>query len=1334
MAPKHPPRGRVKATPKSLPTPPISDDNIVFTNQPGPVKSKQQKSNDEPDLPRVDVKKVIGGASWTGKVPVQLLSELCQREKWHKPDYSMRTLPSGRHRSSVTMSKKDPKTNETKTLPQFRLPDSYADIGDEETALEARHFAACYALYRVNSMKNIQMALPPKYRDLWKGAFADMKTEDVKAERAWKYEADPFAAEEKRQEILKAMERREAEKARKAAEPEKISLVLPTRTGSTTPSKPDTRMWARAAKVEMGLKIRQEVEEIVRGTADWNTHNLRIPQVEKQKIVEDLSKSGFRRSHIDEAVAICKDREECLEWLLIHVPEDDLPQWSFPENYSAGVTMASGDLVREGKLKRLAAAGYSADLCFQKLREANGDEMLAASLLQEDLMGNSSDMAISENLVSEWEEELASLEAIYDRKFEKLSSQSCRVMSELKQPTNLSFRFSLPPQGYPSVPAIVCIHADKLPAYIRLSATRQVVTFAQKELLGMPMLFSMVEWLDTHLQAVIANPGSLRQITSHLLEQNGESIPNGSHDRPRHLRPQRRTQLTRKDEALDKIMVQKWKARHDTDAQKKMVKTRKSLPAWNMQEEIVETILNHQCVIISGETGSGKSTQSVQFILDHFIQNHGGSSTKIVCTQPRRISALGLADRVSAERCSDVGDEVGYIIRGDSKVSTNTKITFMTTGVLLRKMQNSGNLRESLADVSHVFIDEVHERNLDTDILLALLRDGLAARPDLKAVLMSATLDAEVFASYFGRGNVGLIHIPGRTHPVEDLYLDDILKLAGKSASVAFEAEDEPRVGKAVQALGMGINYDLIADVVRSIDAKLGPKSGAILIFLPGTMEIDRCITMLARLDNIHALPLHASLTPQEQRRVFPPPPYSKRKVIAATNVAETSITIEDIVAVIDTGRVKETNYDSIDNIVRLTEVWASQAACKQRRGRAGRVQAGTCYKLFTRAVEAKMAPRPEPEIRRVPLEQLCLSVKATGTDRDVAQFLRQTLTPPEEKAIENAMKLLHRTGALEDDQLTALGRHLSLIPADLRCAKLLVFGWIFGCLDSCLTIAAILTVKSPFVSPREKREEAKAARQSFGSKDGDLLLDLVAYNTWAEQERQLPQRVVREWCSDNFMSPNVLRDIRTTRTQLMDSLKDADLVDARIRLGDIKDRISSSDLLRGLIAGALYPQVASIDFPDAKFAASMSGAVALDPEAKMIKYFNEENGRVFVHPSSVTFDAQGFSSGASMVSYFTKMATSKTFVRELTPFNAYSLLMFGGAIELEPTGKGLIIDGWIKLRGWTRIGVLVNRLRTALDAALRRRVDDPNYQGNSDELRVLAIVRKLVELNGQNR
>ncbi|KAJ5423476.1 hypothetical protein N7491_008692 [Penicillium cf. griseofulvum] len=1308
---------------------------------------------EEPKKP--SVKDVIGGASWTGKLPVNMLAEHCQKQKWEKPEYSMviksphciRPMSTNTYTkpdtdrllqlqiktadgfvSSVTMKKIDPKTKELIVIPPIKLPPSHKQLAGQPTALEARHFGAAFALFRVCNMRNIHMMMPPTYKKLWKEEFAEIKAADTgKARVGSKQERESAAAD-----LAKKRADREKAQAKEKASNAELGLG-----NGDARSK---RIWSQAPKVDMGTRIRRDIEGLLRQHTAWNQYGVKIPEKQKKTIADEFTGLGFRRSHVEEAIAECKDREEVLEWLLIYVPDDDLPRWSLPEGYSAGVSLGSGDLAREAKIKRLASIGYPADMCSQILDNKNGDELAAAEHLQGTLVHGTqfSAPSVADEDEEAWAEEATTLEAIFGERYHRISAKVCEINSEASEiPPNTIFRFQKPSAHYPTTPPIISIQAKGVPAYIRLSAIRRAVQYAEENFTGESMIFNIMDWLEVNLPSIMETPGKLREISAVTASSAAET-----HEVPvRSARKNRRGIDWTVDSPRSLAIRDAWEAKQDTAPQIEMTRKRKALPAWNIQHEIMHAINSNQVTIISGETGSGKSTQSVQFVLDDMIQRGLGGAANIICTQPRRISALGLADRVSDERCAVVGDEVGYVIRGESKVKPgSTKITFVTTGVLLRRIQSGGdadgNVASSLADVSHVVVDEVHERSLDTDFLLALLRDVLNYRKDLKVILMSATLDAGIFMRYFGSlRSVGLVNIPGRTFPVEDYYLDDVIRAMKMKKN---PPRGEETLGKALRSLGMGINYDLIAATVEYIDAQLGNQPGGILIFLPGTLEIDRCLNAIKRIPNMHPLPLHASLLSAEQRRVFQSAPRGKRKVIAATNVAETSITIEDVVAVIDTGRVKETSYDPKDNMVRLQEVWASQAACKQRRGRAGRVRSGICYKLYTRKAESNMAPRPDPEIRRVPLEQLCLSVKSMKGIDDVASFLANTITPPESIAVEGALNFLHRVGALDHDRLTALGRYLSMIPADLRCAKLMIYGSIFGCMEPCLTIAAMLTVKSPFVSPRDKRDEANAAKASFSRQgDGDLLTDLSAYQAWSERSRsQGGYWGTQSWCADNFLSHQTLRDISSNRAQFITSLKDAGILPVQYSDSSASAwnrNATNRNLIRALIAGAFQPQVAQISFPDKKFANSVTGTVEVDPDARTIKYFNQENGRVFIHPSSILFSSAGYPSAAAYLSYFTKMATSKVFIRDLTPFNAYSLLLFCGSIELDTVGRGLVVDGWLRLRGWARIGVLVSRLRTMLDEALTERFDNPAVVSDGSSLgdKVIEAVKKLIEFNG---
>ncbi|KAI0490635.1 DEAD/DEAH box helicase [Xylaria cf. heliscus] len=1365
--------GSSKKPAKTTNKPPAEDDFIVFTNStkdPKPKKGGQASSsgkatdNELPiGLPKPTVKQIIGGSSWTGKLPVNLLSEHCQRQKWDKPDYQPIKGSQG-FSYFVQLSAKNPKTQEVTKVPPFKIHPDYKHLVTRETALEARHAAATYALFRVCSMKNIHTTLPPDYKALWK-QFEAIKAEDVKNKNGWMYDADPFATLKQREDEKATAEKKRKEKeaieAKAKNMPGAAGLVLRSNAASASGSGGGAnpmKGWTTVPKIEMGRKTRSQLEDLVRREVIWNPHGVQIPVSQKEAIVKELTSSGFRQSHVEEAVGECKDREETLEWLLVHVPEDDLPRWALPESYAAGVSVAAiSDLKREAAIKRLSQSGYSTELCKKLYDEHGQDEGRTAEALQEFLLSSGSGSATLKGTTEEplffgtpqecWVDEMESLGSVFGDHFKRVSEDVCQIRIESVRngpkkdiESFAQFRRS---SRYPSE-VIVSLVAD-LPSYIKLSVVKKTLEYLAENLSEEPMkLYFAIDWIQQNINNIIEKPGKLRDISG-VASAAAEvrNILPVKQRQSRHPKPL--------PQGIDLRSKDEWQKRQDNSALKEMLYQRQKLPAWQVRDQVVRTVQQSQVTIIAGETGSGKSTQSVQFILDDLYSKGLGNATNIICTQPRRISALGLADRVSEERCSPVGKEVGYSIRGETKTSAQTKITFVTTGVLLRRLQTSGgriqDVEASLADVSHIVIDEVHERSLDTDFLLSIIRDVLKQRRNLKLVLMSATLDAAAFKSYFTSEGlqVGLVEIAGRTFPVEDYYLDDIIRMTNFTIENDRYRDRDDRdeglldggsqnaqdpINKVIQKLGSRINYSLLVETAKAIDEDLhlSNKKGGILIFLPGVAEINRTVNQLKVVSSLHVLPLHASLDTREQRRVFASPPHGKRKVVVATNVAETSITIDDIVAVIDAGRVKETSFDPQNNMRKLEETWASRAACKQRRGRAGRVQAGQCYKLYTKTLEERMAERPEPEIRRVPLEQLCLSVRAMGM-RDIGGFLGRTPTPPAITAVENAVKMLQRMGALDGDELTALGQQLAMIPADLRCGKLMVYGAIFGCLDESITIAAILSTKSPFLSPPEKRDIAKEARLRFAKGDGDLLTDLRAYQQWSSMIGQgTAQRQVRNFCDENFLSYQTLSDISSTRTQYYSALTEIGIVDTTTTQSPQTTAVPML-LLRALTASAFTPQIARIQFPDKKFAASISGAVELDPEARTIKYFTHENGRVFVHPSSVVFDSQGFTGNAAFLSYFTMISTSKIFIRDLTPFNAFTLLLFSGTIELDTLGRGLVVDGWLRLRGWARIGVLVSRLRGMVDNIIAMKVNNPHIDVRDNE--VIKMVAKLIEFDG---
>lgn len=489
---------------------------------------------------------------------------------------------------------------------------------------------------------------------------------------------------------------------------------------------------------------------------------------------------------------------------------------------------------------------------------------------------------------------------------------------------------------------------------------------------------------------------------------------------------------------MDKILWRRSLQLHDQQHSwqespdgRKMLEFRRNLPAYKEKNRLLAAISQNQVVIISGETGCGKTTQVPQFILESEITSVRGAVCSIICTQPRRISAMSVSERVASERGEKLGESVGYKVRLEGMKGRDTRLLFCTTGILLRRLLVDRNLK----GVTHVIVDEVHERGMNEDFLLIVLKDLLSRRPELRLVLMSATLDAELFSSYFGGATV--INIPGFTYPVRTHFLEDILDMTGYRLTPYNQIDDygqekmwkmskqAPRKRKSQIASAVEdtlkaanfneyssqtreslscwnpdcIGFNLIEYVLCYICEKERP--GAVLVFMTGWDDINslndklQANRILGDPTRVLLLTCHGSMASSEQRLIFDEPESGVRKIVLATNIAETSITINDVVFVIDCGKAKETSYDALNNTSCLLPSWISKVSAQQRRGRAGRVQPGECYRLYPRCVYDAFAEYQLPEILRTPLQSLCLQIKSLrlGT---IAEFLSRALQSPE--------------------------------------------------------------------------------------------------------------------------------------------------------------------------------------------------------------------------------------------------------------------------------------------------------------------------------------------------
>ena len=800
-------------------------------------------------------------------------------------------------------------------------------------------------------------------------------------------------------------------------------------------------------------------------------------------------------------------------------------------------------------------------------------------------------------------------------------------------------------------------------------------------------------------------------------------------------------------------------------AVRKVMAQRRQLPAWAKTEELLAAVANNQVTIIAGETGCGKTTQLPQFILDDAIARGEGARTSLICTQPRRISATSVASRVAQERGEAVGKTVGYKIRLEAMTSSSTRILFVTTGVLLRRLAED----PLLAGVSHVVVDEVHERSLDSDFLLVLLRDVLPHRPSLRVVLMSATLNASAFSAYFK--GAAIAQIPGFTFPVQEHYLEDILQVtsyvpsgeylkrggggsAGGTSSSSrvpgeFHAPDAGAEQKFMTELAQRgyldgvrhtlramdqsvINYDLAVKLIEHVCVAMDP--GAILVFMPGLAEIsklhDACSSNPAIRDATggakYLIGLHSSLSTSEQKVIFEHPPFGTRKVVIATNIAETSITIDDVVYVIDSGKCKENGYDPNTRMQLLLERWVSRASAKQRRGRAGRVAAGRCFRLYTRLYhDAGFAEHTLPEIKRVPLEGLCLQIQLQKMAGGIAGFLGKALEPPKSDAVTSAVKTLKQIGALnEKENLTALGQHLATLPVDVRVGKMLLYGAVLGCLSPVLTIAAVLGGRAPFVAPLEKRDEADAAKRMFAEDQSDHLTCLNAYTAWVDA-KSLGKSVEMQFTRESFLSFRTLEGIADLRNQFAQLLQEAGFLGGGGKKGvpaprggrgrgggkpwgrrgpPLDDPVwlqanrnsENTRLVKAVLVAGLYPNLIKC-VPSAK------------PGAPPRLTYLSEAGReepIQVHPSSVNHGSKKFS-GRWMV-YHERVQTTSVFVRDCSTVTPYQLLLFGGKIAVQHAAGTLSVDRWAQFKAPARVGVLLKEIRARLERVLTDKIERP--------------------------
>lgn len=760
----------------------------------------------------------------------------------------------------------------------------------------------------------------------------------------------------------------------------------------------------------------------------------------------------------------------------------------------------------------------------------------------------------------------------------------------------------------------------------------------------------------------------------------------------------------------------------------RMLKGRNLLPVARFRDDIIRCVQNNSVTVLSGETGSGKSTQVPQFVLEDALGSDRASETHIWCTQPRVISAQSIAIRVAEEMGEDdVGGVVGYKVRLDSRVSRRTQLTYCTTGVLLRRLFND----PLLAGTTHVIVDEVHERSVETDFLLIVLLDLLPKRPDLKVILMSATADAQLFSQYFGGARV--IDVPGRTFPCDVYFVEDVVKMTDyridEDSEYAVEDSYDDReidigvTGKAgereLQRVELGdlrkrltqeaasldvsqyaegirrtvsmmnhmcINQDLIEDILMLIEKspKFSKTRGSVLIFLPSFAEISSLLTklqdhpILGDEQRFLLLPLHSVLASKDQRKVFEEPPAGVRKIVLATNIAETGITIPDVVFVIDAGFENSLSYDPLSRVAGLKTVRISKASAKQRAGRAGRVQAGHVFRLFTRyCFEQIMEEHARPEMQRVPLEQLCLQILDMEMGSGPSGFLSKAISPPSNSAVETAMNVLHEVGALTNDKsgLSVLGRLLAQLPLEPFVGKMIVYAALFRCLTPVTVMAAATQCQSPFHRPLGKESKADAAKRGFVVKQtmSDHFCLYNAYRKWLDAKKS---RSVWDFCRSNFLDNQRMEMIHKSAQELASSVRGIFGKSG----ANFDANANYEHVIKLSLAAGLYPRVAIVD---------PAGIVRYGKKAK----------KVLIHPSSCNSKLRA--NAVLLYQEIFKSSQGQVYLRETTSVSIVPLLLFSEAFVLSHESGKLTLDNGLSVTVTPKTCAIFKAFRSQLNQIL---------------------------------
>ncbi|KAG7547030.1 Helicase C-terminal [Arabidopsis suecica] len=605
-------------------------------------------------------------------------------------------------------------------------------------------------------------------------------------------------------------------------------------------------------------------------------------------------------------------------------------------------------------------------------------------------------------------------------------------------------------------------------------------------------------------------------------------------------------------------------------------KQRQRLPVYKYRTEILYLVENHATTIIVGETGSGKTTQIPQYLKEAGWAEGG---RVIACTQPRRLAVQAVSARVAEEMGVNLGDEVGYTIRFEDQTTSGvTKVKFLTDGVLIREMMED----PLLTKYSVIMIDEAHERSISTDILLGLLKKIQRRRPELRLIISSATIEAKTMFNFFNPSKKR--HAPEGIAPGPKLE-PAILSVEGRGFSVKIHYVEEP-----------------VSDYIRSVVSTIllineREPPGDVLVFLTGQEDIETAIKLLE--EEAHSnqnnssgllpLPLYSGLSRSEQELIFTPTPRGKRKVILSTNIAETSLTLEGVVYVIDSGFSKQKFYNPISDIESLVVAPISKASARQRSGRAGRVRPGKCYRLYTEEYFLNQMPGEGiPEMQRSNLVSTVIQLKALGID-NILGF--DWPAPPSPQAMIRALEVLYSLQILDDDaKLTSpTGFQVAELPLDPMISKMILASSELGCSDEIITIAAVLSIQSVWIIARGVQKEQDEAKLRFAAAEGDHVTFLNVYKGFLESKKP------SQWCYKNFLNYQSMKKVVEIRDQLKRIAR---------RLGiTLKSCDGDMEAVRKAVTAGFF-----------------ANACRLEPHSNGVYKTIRGSEEVYIHPSSVLF------------------------------------------------------------------------------------------------------------------